>query len=143
MSKKDQFKYKSDFSLEERKQESARILRDHPNRMPVICEKAPNSTLPDIKKTKYLVPGDMSVNQFHFLIRRNLDLNEASALYLITPKGVTLTGDKTIMEVYNNNKDKNDNFLYLYYASELTWGQRQFRDIKDVINYSILLKGKK
>ena len=98
MSKKDQFKYKSDFSLEERKQESARILRDHPNRMPVICEKAPNSTLPDIKKTKYLVPGDMSVNQFHFLIRRNLDLNEASALYLITPKGVTLTGDKTIMD---------------------------------------------
>ena len=122
MSKKEQFKYKSDFNLDERKQESARILRDHPNRMPVICEKAPNSNLPDIKKTKYLVPGDMSVNQFHFLIRRNLDLNEASALYLITPKGVTLIGDKTMMEVYNNNKDKNDNFLYLYYASELTWG---------------------
>ena len=122
MSKKQTFKYKTDFNEEERKQESARILRDYPNRMPVICEKAPNSNLPDIKKTKYLVPSDMTIHQFHFIIRRNLDLNEASALYLITPKGVTLTGDKTIMEVYNNNKDKNDNFLYLYYASELTWG---------------------
>ena len=122
MSKKEQFKYKNDFNLEERQKESARILHDYPNRMPVICEKAPNSNLPDIKKTKYLVPSDMTVTQFHFLVRRNLDLNEASALYLITPKGVTLIGDKTIMEVYNNNKDKSDNFLYLYYASELTWG---------------------
>ena len=122
MSKKETFKYKTDFSIEERKQESARILRDYPNRMPVICEKAPNSNLPDIKKTKYLVPTDMTVHQFHFLIRRNLDLNEVSALYLITPKGITLTGDKTMFEVYNNNKDKSDNFLYLYYATELTWG---------------------
>ena len=122
MSKKQTFKYKTDFNEEERKQESARILRDHPNRMPVICEKAPNSNLPDIKKTKYLVPSDMTIHQFHFIIRRNLDLNEASALYLITPKGFTLTGDKTMFEVYNNNKDKSDNFLYLYYATELTWG---------------------
>ena len=90
--------------------------------MPVICERAPNSTLPEIKKTKYLFPGGMTVNQFHFLIRRNIDLNEASALYLITPKGITLIGDKTMMELYNNNKDKTENFLYLYYASELTRG---------------------
>ena len=122
MSKNTPFKYKTDHSLEERQNESSRILREYPNRMPIICEKAPNSDLPIIKKTKYLVPSDMTVHQFHFLIRRNLDLNEASALYLITPKGVTLTGDKTIMEVYNNNKDKQDNFLYIYYASELTWG---------------------
>ena len=122
MSKKAGFKFKSDHSLEERQNESSRILREYPNRMPIICEKAPNSDLPNIKKTKYLVPSDMTVAQFHFLIRRNLDLNEASSLFLITPKGITLTGDKTIMEVYNINRDKQDHFLYLYYASELTWG---------------------
>ena len=122
MSNKVTFKYKLDHPLEERQNESNRILREYPNRMPIICEKAPNSDLPTIKKTKYLVPSDMTVAQFHFLIRRNLDLNEASALYLITPKGLTLTGDKTIMEVYNVNKDKQDNFLYLYYVSELTSG---------------------
>ena len=122
MSKKEIFKYKLEHTLEERQNESSRILREYPNRMPIICEKAPNSDLPNIKKTKYLVPSDMTVAQFHFLIRRNLDLNEASALYLITPKGLTLTGDKTIMEVYNINRDKQDHFLYLYYVSELTWG---------------------
>ena len=122
MSKKETFKYKLEHTLEERQNESSRILREYPNRMPIICEKAPNSDLPNIKKTKYLVPSDMTVAQFHFLIRRNLDLNEASSLFLITPKGITLTGDKTIMEVYNINRDKQDHFLYLYYASELTWG---------------------
>ena len=122
MSKKENFKYKQDHSLEERQNESSRILRDYPNRLPIICERAPNSDLPSIQKTKYLVPSDMTVSQFQFLIRRNIDLNELTALYLITAKEKTLIGNQTIMEAYNLNKDKHDNFLYLYYASELTWG---------------------
>ena len=122
MRNKNTFKYKSDHSLEERKNESSRILSTYPNRLPIICEKAPNSDIPSIQKTKYLVPSDITANQFQFLIRRNINLNQNSALYLITDKGVTLTLSQTMMEVYNNNKDKQDNFLYLYYASELTWG---------------------
>ena len=122
MSNKNTFKYKSDHSLEERKNESSRILSTYPNRLPIICEKAPNSDIPSIQKTKYLVPSDMTANQFQFIIRRNINLNQNSALYLITDKGITLTLSQTMMEVYNNNKDKQDNFLYLYYASELTWG---------------------
>ena len=116
------FKYKLEHNLDERKQESNRILKEHPNRMPVICETAPNSNIPALRKTKYLVPSDMTINQFQFLIRRNLDLNEMSALYLITKNNITLAGDRTMMEIYNIYKDKQDNFLYIYCASELTWG---------------------
>ena len=122
MSNKNTFKYKSDHSLEERKNESSRILSTYSNRLPIICEKAPNSDIPPIQKTKYLVPSDMTASQFQFLIRRNINLNQNSALYLITEKGITLTLSQTMMEVYNNNKDKQDNFIDLYYASELTWG---------------------
>ena len=122
MSNKNTFKYKSDHSIEERKNESSRILSTYPNRLPIICEKEPNLDIPAIQKTKYLVPSDMTVSQFLFLIRRNINLNEMSALYLITAKGTTLTLSQTISEAYNINKDKQDNFLYLYYASELTWG---------------------
>ena len=122
MSKKPTFKFKSDFSIEERKNESARILRDCPNRVPVIAEVAPDSKdMPILKKNKYLVPYDMTINQFQFLIRRNINLTQDSALYLIT-NGITLTGDKTMMEVYNNHKDKSDNFLYVFCASEITMG---------------------
>ena len=122
MRKKNTFQYKLDHSLEERQNESSRILSTYQNRLPIICEKEPNLDIPPIQKTKYLVPSDMTANQFQFLIRRNINLNQNSALYLITDKGITLTLSQTMMEVYNNNKDKQDNFLYLYYASELTWG---------------------
>ena len=97
------------------------LLREYPNRVPIICEAAPRSVLPPLKKTKYLVPYDMTINQFQFLIRRNINLTKDSALYLIT-NGITLTGDKTMMEVYNNHKDKSDNFLYVFCASEITMG---------------------
>ena len=91
------------------------LLREYPNRVPIICEAAPRSVLPPLKKTKYLVPYDMTINQFQFLIRRNLDLTQESALYLITSKGIALIGEKTMMEVYNN-------FLYIYYDCEITMG---------------------
>ncbi len=116
------FKYKKDHNLEERQKESNRILKEYINRMPVICECDPNSNLVSLKKTKYLVPSDMTVSQFQFLIRRNLDLDEYSALFFLTADNKTITGDRTMMEVYNIFKDKQDNFLYLHYTSELTWG---------------------
>ena len=122
MSNIPKFKFKNDHTEEERKNESSRILREYPNRVPIICEAAPRSVLPSLKKTKYLVPYDMTINQFQFLIRRNLDLTQESALYLITSKGIALIGDKTMMEVYNNHKDKTDNFLYIYYDCEITMG---------------------
>ena len=116
------FKYKLDHNLEQRKEESNRILKEYNNRIPIICENDPKSKLPSLKKTKYLVPNDMTICQFQFIIRRCLDLEEEAALYLITNKNLTVTGDRTAMEIYNIYKDKEDNFLYLHYASELTWG---------------------
>ena len=115
-------KFKATYSLEERKNESSRILREYTNRMPVICEVAPNSKLKPLEKTKYLVPYDMIAGQFQFLIRRNLDLEENSAIYIFTPDNKTIQLNKTMMEVYNIHKDKQDNFLYLLYDSEETFG---------------------
>ena len=120
---KSDFKFKEDFNLEQRREEANRILKEYNNsRMPIICEKAPKSKLAPLRKTKYLAPSDMTIGQFQFIIRRNLDLNENYALYLMTQKGISLIGDKTLMEIYNIHKDKQDNFLYIYYDSELTWG---------------------
>ena len=122
MSKKPIFNFQKNFSLEERKNESERIKRECPSRVPVIVEVAPNSKeMPPLKKNKYLFPYDMTINQFHFLIRRSIDLTSESALYLIT-NGISLSGSKTMGEVYNNLRDKTDNFLYVFCASEITMG---------------------
>ena len=122
MSQKQTFKFKMDHNVEERLNESNRILREYPNRVPIICETAPNSKLPPLRKTKYLVPFDMTVGQFEFLIRRNIELNKESALFLFTPTGKTFVGNKTMMEAYNNHKDKQDNFFYIYCDTEITMG---------------------
>ena len=116
------FKYKTNFNLEQRKEEADRILRNYKNRIPIICESAPNSNIPPLKKVKYLVPSDMTLSQFQFIIRKTIDLNQDSAIYLFAGKNKTLAGDKTMMDIYNIYKDKQDNFLYLHYTSELTWG---------------------
>ena len=74
--KNKEFKYKIEHSLEERKNEANRILNEYQNRLPIICEVAPNSVLPPLKKTKYLVSYDMTISQFMFLIRRNIELSK-------------------------------------------------------------------
>jgi GABA(A) receptor-associated protein len=62
--------FKSEHSFDKRKLESARIRAKYPDRIPVICEKATKSNLEDIDKKKYLVPSDLTVGQFVYVIRK-------------------------------------------------------------------------
>ena len=116
------FKFKAANSVQTRHQEALRILRKHPDRIPVICEKDPKSKMKALDKTKYLVPNDFSALQFNLLIRKNLDLSQGYALFLIVNKKYAMTGAETMIEVYDKHKDKEDEFLYINYTSELTWG---------------------
>ena len=52
---------------EKRKSEAERIRAKYPDRVPVICEKADRSDIPDIDKKKYLVPADLTVGQYHYV----------------------------------------------------------------------------
>ena len=122
MGNKGTFQFKTEYTLEERKNMSKSILSKYPNRIPIICEKEPNSELPSLKKTRYLVENNIGINQFQYRIRKKLNIIQDSALFICTSKGKLLIGDTNIMEVYNINKDKEDNFLYLYYVSEKVWG---------------------
>merc|ERR1712107_858530 len=58
--------------FEQRQAEAGRILKKYPDRIPVICEKAQNSTLPDIDKKKFLVPGTMLLGEFKYIVHKNL-----------------------------------------------------------------------
>ena len=49
--------------------------------MPVIVEKAPKARLGDLDKKKYLVPSDLTVGQFYFLIRKRISLRPEDALF--------------------------------------------------------------
>ena len=42
--------------------------------------------------------------------------------FLLANGKYSLTGDTNLIEVYDKYKDKDDGFLYIAYASQVTWG---------------------
>lgn len=49
----------------------------------VIVEKAPKARIGDLDKKKYLVPSDLTVGQFYFLIRKRIHLRPEDALFFV------------------------------------------------------------
>ena len=67
-------------------QESTKIRTKYPDRVPVVVEKAPRSDIQDIDKRKFLVPNDISVAQFMYIIRRRIQLPPEKAIFLFVGK---------------------------------------------------------
>ena len=88
--------------------------------MQVIVEKADKSDIPAIDKKKYLVPNDLSVGQFTYVIRRRIQINPEKALFIFV-KNVLPPNGALMSDVYADHKDA-DGFLYMTYAGENTFG---------------------
>ena len=115
-------KFKQEHTLEQRQQESARIREKYPERVPVICEKADRSqSVIDIDKKKYLVPSDLTVGQFMFVIRKRLKLPPEQAIFLFVNGTIPPTG-ALMSQVYEDYRDQ-DGFLYINYAGENIFGR--------------------
>ena len=116
------FRFKKDLSLEERKKESDRIKIKYPDRIPIIVEKLSekNKDIPDIDKNKYLVPSDLTIGQFQFVIRKRIKLDSQKALFIFINNKLPITSD-LLKNTYEKEKDE-DGFLYIHYSGENTFG---------------------
>jgi GABA(A) receptor-associated protein len=112
--------FKTQHTFEERIEEARRIITKHPDRRPIICEKSSNTDLPSIDKKKYLVPYDLSIGQFIYVIRKRLSLKPEESLFLFI-NGKIMSCNMTIGKVYESEKNK-DGFLYAQYTKEATFG---------------------
>ena len=86
--------------IEKRKGEADKIRERYADRIPVICEKSASSKLPDIDKTKYLVPIDLSAYHFNYIIRKRIKLPETGSLYFFVNGKYLLKGDTLMSDVY-------------------------------------------
>lgn len=112
------FKTKNKF--EDRIEESNKILKKYPLRVPIIVEKCSKSLINDIDKNKYLVPNDLNMNQFVYIIRKRVKLDKSQSIFLLVNN--TICPSNTPMgNIYNDYKD-DDGFLYIKYSSENTFG---------------------
>ena len=69
----------------------------------VIVERAPKSRIADLDKKKYLVPNDLTVGQFYFLIRKRIQLRAEDALFFFVDNVVPPTS-ATMGCLYNVRK---------------------------------------
>lgn len=113
--------FKSTHTLEERKLESRKVRERYPDRMPIICERSSMcKQVPQLDKTKYLVPKDLTVAQFMYVIRKRIKLDSDRALFMFVNQ-VIPQSSAALVDVYEKNKDE-DGFLYVTYSGEQTFG---------------------
>ena len=107
-------------TTEQRSFESNRIRVKYPDRIPVIVEKSPISDVPDLDKKKYLVPSDLTVGQFVYVIRKRVKLSAEKAIFIFVNNKLPPTAS-LMSTIYEENKDE-DGFLYVLYSGENTFG---------------------
>ena len=112
--------FKEKFPLKDRKEESYRIMKKYPDRIPVIVEKSKNTDINHIDKNKYLVPSDLTVGQFVYVIRKRIKLSPEQAIFLFIANTLP-PSDSLMSQIYKEHVDE-DGFLYVLYTGENTFG---------------------
>ncbi|KAH9302154.1 hypothetical protein KI387_013737, partial [Taxus chinensis] len=102
-----------------RQAEAARIREKYPDKIPVIVEKAGKSDVPDIDMKKFLVPAELSVGQFVYVIRKRIKLSAEKAIFIFVNNVLPPTGAMMSI-IYEEQKDE-DGFLYFTYSGENTF----------------------
>jgi GABA(A) receptor-associated protein len=112
-------KFCKDNTLQQRKNESSKILKKFTNKLPVVISEGDSSIVLD--KHKYLVPRDITVGQLLYVIRQRIEcISSEKALYL-SVKNTMATSRTELYDIYEQYKDE-DGFLYFSVFSENTFG---------------------
>jgi GABA(A) receptor-associated protein len=109
------------YSIEKRVKESQNIISKYPDRIPVICEKNnKDKNLPELPKSRMLVPRDLTMSNLITIIRNKLKLEPSYALFITIDN--TIPASTVLMgSLYDEFTDA-DGFLYVTYSQENTFG---------------------
>lgn len=111
--------FKDKYTFEKRSGESIRVRNKYPNYFPVIVQRF-GTGIPDIDKHKYLVPNNLTIGQFIYIIRNRIKLSSEKALFVFINNTIPPTGD-LISTIYDKYKDE-DGFLYMFISGENVFG---------------------
>ena len=92
------------------------IKKRNPDRIPVIVKSRDGIIL---KKNKYLVPFDLTIGQFQYVLRKNTNLNSSEAFFLFINSKLIQSSMMMIhvYEMYNK-----DGFVHVDLAKENVFG---------------------
>lgn len=112
--------YKINKNFEDRCKESNKIREKYPDRIPVIVDRRDKSNIPDIDKHKFLIPNDLTVGQFVYVIRKRIKIAPEKAIFVFINNVLPPTA-ALLSQIYDEHKDE-DGFLYIVYSGENTFG---------------------
>lgn len=102
-------------------EEAERVLEKYPDKIPIIVNISNKcKELSPLEKKKYIVPSDMTVGQFIYIVRKKIKLSPGQALYFYCNNTIQ-PNSSTLKSVYEKNRNENK-FLYIYYSTESTFG---------------------
>lgn len=101
------------------------LLRERfPGRVFVLLDRAAANQggrdMPMIDKHKFIIPNDMTVGQFMFIVRKRLSLPPEKAMFLFVKNTLPTTG-QMMSEVHRAHADP-DGFLRMVYTGEAVFG---------------------
>ena len=118
---KTSYEFKMQHSFDKRQVESDRIRQKYSDKIPVVIEKSDSADVPELDKTKYLVPEDLTIGQFMFTIRKRIKLDATESIFFFVNNEYIPTAGETFSDLYNKKKDQ-DGFLYITYSKMETFG---------------------
>eukprot|EP00494_Astrolonche_serrata_P011556 UN11641 len=77
-----------------------------------------------MKKTKILVPFDLTFGEFVGVLRKRIPLNKFESIFVFVNPGTEMHvpgHNQLISDLYNKYQD-HDGFLYIVYSTENTFG---------------------
>lgn len=113
--------YQKNKSIELRKKEAHSIRTKYPDKIPIIVEKDQKcKDVKEIDKKKFLVPSDLTMGQFAYVIRKRIKINAEKAIFLFINNRLPATSSPLSI-IYDEHKNE-DGFLYVTYSGENTFG---------------------
>ena len=100
--------FKNNHSFLKRKEESDRILAKYPDRVPVICERI-TKRINQLDRKKYLCPGDLSLGNFMYVIRKRMKLSPEKAIYLFVNESHGF--QRTLKELFGLSENASTSLL--------------------------------
>lgn len=105
--------FKESHEFFKRAKESDRMHKKYPTRICVIVEKARNAPkdTPDIDRKKYLVPRDISISQFMYVIRNRIHMPTEKVYFYLS---ITITCHQQVLRLVpftKNIKTQMDSYI--------------------------------
>lgn len=115
-------KYRKNVPFDERKLKASIILKQHPDRIPVVVECSEQlQAVHPLKKNKFIVPFELTVAQFMFVIRKHMKLDPEYAIFMFINNKLH-PATSLVGSIYAQEKDE-DGFMYMDVFQESTFGK--------------------